>query len=105
MLLSIAGGVDYPATPLFVSLPPSADELLAEAFSPQVPNRLALPLPQSPPFCANFSIINDDIVEMLQYKNFHITLTNSSPSVEVLTPTVAMVTIEDDDCEWYKKYF
>lgn len=95
-----AGGVDYQAMPLFVSVPPSTDELLAEAFSLQVPSRLALPLPHSAPFCANLSIINDDVTELLLYKNFHVTLTSNLASLQVQPPAVAMVTIEDDDREW-----
>ena len=92
-----AGGADYNATPLSVSLPPSPSALLDEAYAHPVPSRLHLNAHPSSPICANVSVVNDDVAESQLYKKFSLRVTSTTSSVNVTLPSVATVTIEDDD--------
>lgn len=64
-----------------------------------VTERFSLPGPISPPICNNVTLIDDNILEQVDTKSFHLSLSHPDRAVLFSPPLTAEVTITDDDCK------
>lgn len=92
-----AASVDYNMQPISIQLLPTDQALLSATYKLPVRDRLRQPLPASPPFCANFSIIDDDIAESEVSKVLRLNISHGNSLITFAPPLAATVTIEDDD--------
>lgn len=96
-------GIDYVSETVSYPFPPTDQALLNDTYNLTVPDRLRQSLPVSLPFCANISIIDDDIVENGSSKVLQLNISHISSMVTFVPPLTAMVSIEDDDSELHIK--
>ncbi len=98
-MLAPAVNVDFESQSLTIPFPATEQQILDNMNNLPVPQRLNLTAPTSPPICTNVSIIDDDILEQVTIKSFHLDLSHPDPAVTFTSPLRATVTITDDDGE------
>lgn len=92
-----AVGTDFQSQSLPLHLPLTDQGILDDMYALSPSDRLLQPLPVSPPVCTSVSIIDDDILELVNTKVFFLNLSHPDASVSFAQPSYAMVTITDDD--------
>lgn len=95
-----AVGIDFLSQSLPILLPLTEQGVLDAMLNLSVSERLLSPLPVSPPVCTNVSIIDDDILELVQTKTFHLNLSHADSQVLLTAPSTVTVTITDNDSEF-----
>ena len=94
---SASVGTDFLSQSLPLQLPVTEQGLLDDMYNLSVSERLAHPLPVSPPVCVGVSIIDDNVLELENIKSFLLNLSHSDANVTLAQPSTASVSITDDD--------
>ena len=97
-------GVDFQSQSLPVVFPATQQQILDSMNNLTVPERLSRPTPTSPPICINVSIIDDDILEQVDTKSFHLNLSHPDTAVVFSAPLSAEVIVTDDDSKLWAVY-
>ena len=97
LLFFFLAGTDFLSQSVQLVIPVTEQSVLDEMYSLPAPERLNVSLPTSPPVCASISIVDDDILELQQTREFAVSLSDPDPAIFFVEPLTAVVTVIDDD--------